>query len=140
MAGMYKLCHQVQHQSKGQVMPAMASMHAVCTCSGVHFSDASWCAASAFQEMVEAGTAQAGPAGQGRGLPDRLRNWSGRMGGSLTAMVDTLTKGACRLRQRGNVASHTVPCYTMGCCVDVPFSVLFLLKCVSVEVSCILPC
>ena len=33
-------------------------------------------------------------AGEGaRRLPDRLRNWSGRMGDSLSAMVDNLTKG-----------------------------------------------
>lgn len=63
----------------------------------VHLSDGSGCAAPAFQEMLEADTAKPGPGGQARGLPDRLRNWSGRMGGSLTAMVDNLTKGACCL-------------------------------------------
>ena len=35
----------------------------------------------------------AGAGAGARGLPDRLRNWSGRMGGSLSAMVDNLTKG-----------------------------------------------
>ena len=64
----------------------------------VHMSDASGCVASTFQEMLEAETAKPGLGGQARGLPDRLRNWSGRMGGSLTAMVDNLTKGACSLR------------------------------------------
>ena len=44
--------------------------------------------------MLEADSASLGTPGAGsRGLPDRLRNWSGRMGGSLTAMVDNLTKG-----------------------------------------------
>ncbi|DBA77988.1 hypothetical protein WJX77_012160 [Trebouxia sp. C0004] len=43
--------------------------------------------------ILEADTATSSPPGQARGLPDRLRNWSGRMGGSLTAMVDNLTKG-----------------------------------------------
>ena len=46
--------------------------------------------------MLEAETSMTGAgtvSGGGRGLPDRLRNWSGRMGGSLSAMVDTLTKG-----------------------------------------------
>lgn len=43
--------------------------------------------------MLEAETASPGGQGQGRGLPDRLRNWSGHMGGTLTAMVDNLTKG-----------------------------------------------
>lgn len=36
---------------------------------------------------------RAGAEAGARRLPDRLRNWSGRMGGSLSAMVDTLTKG-----------------------------------------------
>ena len=46
------------------------------------------------------GTGASPGAGAGaRGLPDRLRNWSGRMGGSLSAMVDNLTKGwSCRSR------------------------------------------
>ena len=47
-------------------------------------------------ERAGEGTAASPGAGEGpgaRGLPDRLRNWSGRMGGSLSAMVDNLTKG-----------------------------------------------
>ena len=64
----------------------------------VHMSDASGYVASAFQEMLEAETTKPELGGQARGLPDRLRNWSGRMGGSLTAMVDNLTKGACSFR------------------------------------------
>ena len=53
-----------------------------------------------FQVMLEGegdGNGAGGGGGAGlesaRGLPDRLRNWSGRMGGSLSAMVDNLTRG-----------------------------------------------
>ncbi|KAL3135309.1 hypothetical protein ABBQ32_007505 [Trebouxia sp. C0010 RCD-2024] len=53
-----------------------------------------------------------GPGGEGEGarrLPDRLRNWSGRMGGSLSAMVDTLTKGEGSTSQGGMVSPRSLP-------------------------------
>lgn len=47
-----------------------------------------------MQDLVEVSAASPGSSVEaGRRLPDRVRNWSGRMGGSLTAMVDNLTKG-----------------------------------------------
>ena len=73
-----------------------------------------------FEIMLEAETATLSPPGQARGLPDRLRNWSGRMGGSLTAMVDNLTKGTCCYP---DLHSHdallccaAMPCACFLCC------------------------
>ena len=73
-----------------------------------------------FEIMLEAETATLSPPGQARGLPDRLRNWSGRMGGSLTAMVDNLTKGTCCYP---DLHSHdallccaAMPCACLLCC------------------------
>lgn len=61
-----------------------------------------------------------GPGGEGEGarrLPDRLRNWSGRMGGSLSAMVDTLTKGrsATLLSLTAGPATAVEFCYCYCC-------------------------
>ncbi len=65
--------------------------------------------------MLEADTAASSPPGQARGLPDRLRNWSGRMGGSLTAMVDNLTKGTFCCP---DLHSH----HALLCCAAMPWS------------------
>ena len=73
-----------------------------------------------LQIMLEAETATSSPPGQARGLPDRLRNWSGRMGGSLTAMVDNLTKGTCRIL----ICTAMMHCYAaLQCCALVFFAV-----------------
>jgi len=97
--------------------------------------------------MLEAETATSSSPGQARGLPDRLRNWSGRMGGSLTAMVDNLTKGTCC---RPDLHSHhallccaALQCNALAffavasCCQARQLTLQQLLLCCSTYVCCV---
>ena len=74
----------------------------------------SW--SSAVQVLLEADSkstdAQA-ESGTGRRLPDKLRNWSGRMGGSLSAMVDNLTKGAFPAATSAAAVANALPMHVI---------------------------